>query len=102
MGASGVLLTIIANIPASVPTSRNGALGIPGISPSTMKTPAAVAMAFGENWSPNLALACLAPYAVGGIWALIVAARHWHEMTHTTDAPAGHKPAATVDASAKA
>jgi len=46
-GASGVLLTIIANMPASVPTNRNGALGIPGISPSTMKTPAAVAIAFG-------------------------------------------------------
>jgi hypothetical protein len=44
-----------------------------------------LASAFGEAWSMSTALLVLAPYAVGGIWALLVAGRHWHAMTHTSE-----------------
>jgi hypothetical protein len=48
----------------------------------------ALANAFGEAWSVQTATLSLVPYLVGGLWALIVATRHWHAMTHTTDGPA--------------
>lgn len=45
----------------------------------------ALANAFGEAWSAEIAAMALVPYMIGGLWALIVAMRHWHAMTHTTD-----------------
>jgi hypothetical protein len=63
----------------------------------------ALASAFGESWSAQTATLALVPYVVGGLWALIVALRHWHAMTHTTDSPRkagyGHPQAATGEAS---
>ncbi len=45
----------------------------------------ALASAFGETWSVTMATACMVPYVIGGLWAFIIAARHWHAMTRTTD-----------------
>jgi hypothetical protein len=46
----------------------------------------ALANAFGETWSAQIATISLVPYVAGGLWAFIVALRHWHAMTRTTDA----------------